>query len=98
MTDRDKALNDLIDVVAVLTLIVEEINPGANEQIRRIAPQIASTELWQKPTMKYDSVCGQSSPPEIPIGQRSNPEQRLACIHQQDRNMAKDRNAYKWRE
>ena len=36
MTERDKALNDLIDVVAVLTLIVEEMNPGANEQIRRI--------------------------------------------------------------
>ena len=36
MTDRDKALTDLLDIVEALTEIVEELNPGANEQIRRI--------------------------------------------------------------
>ena len=44
MTERDKALNDLIDVVASLTLIVEELNPGASEQIRRIRFLIGRAE------------------------------------------------------
>ena len=44
MTEYDKALNDLIDVVASLTLIVEELNPGANEQIRRIRFLIGRAE------------------------------------------------------
>jgi hypothetical protein len=43
-TERDKALNDLIDVVASLTLIVEELNPGASEQIRRIRFLIGRAE------------------------------------------------------
>lgn len=35
-TERDKALADLLDIVEVLTEIVQELNPGANEQIRRL--------------------------------------------------------------
>lgn len=30
------AINDLLDIVEELTNIVEELNPGATEQIRRI--------------------------------------------------------------
>lgn len=34
--ETNLAINDLIDVVEALTALVEEINPGASESIRRI--------------------------------------------------------------
>ena len=49
------AINDLIDVVEALTVLVEEINPGATESIRRIRFLIDRAEACANRAMAYES-------------------------------------------
>lgn len=48
------ALNDLIDVVEALTELVEELNPGATESIRRIRFLIERAEACANRAMAYE--------------------------------------------
>lgn len=52
----EQPINDILDIVEELTNIVEEINPGATEQVRRIRFLIGRAERLTNPR---DSVPGQ---------------------------------------
>jgi hypothetical protein len=52
--DTIAPVNDLIDIVEELTDIVGELNPGANEQIRRIRFLIERASRNANQTMTFE--------------------------------------------
>lgn len=48
------AINDLIDIVEELTKMVEELNPGATEQVRRIRFLIGRAEQCVTRAIAYE--------------------------------------------
>ena len=48
------ALNDIIDVLEELTILVEELNPGASEQLRRIKFLIDRADKCVSRSMAYE--------------------------------------------
>lgn len=53
--ESHKAVNDILDVVAELTNMVEEINPGATEQVRRIRFLIDRAEKCMTQAMAFET-------------------------------------------
>lgn len=53
--DSHLALNDLLDIVEILTGLVEELNPCATESIRRARFLIERAEACANRAMAYES-------------------------------------------
>lgn len=49
------AINDLLDIVEELTNLVEELNPGATEKIRRIRFLTERAETQASRAMAYEA-------------------------------------------
>lgn len=53
--DSHLAINDLLDIVEELTNMVETLNPGATEQVRRVRFLIRRAEKCAAGAMAFES-------------------------------------------